>query len=187
MTGEAGAAAAGADGSAGGNAAGTDDSVAGKGAGAALSSADLEAIRAVFARRLFVMDTKQWEDYGPCHTEDVVSESWAASGGAAQVRGREALTAAIRDTLEGPSPVTSVHHGHTPMIDYSGPDPETGEPTATGIWSMEDRLWWKVDGRERWLHGWGHYHERYRRVDGRWLISYRRLERIRVDTGWSKS
>ena len=50
---------------------------------------------------------------------------------------------------------------------------------------MEDRLWWSVDGRERRLHGWGHYHERYRRVDGQWLISYRRLERIRVDTGWS--
>ncbi|MBC7307613.1 MAG: nuclear transport factor 2 family protein, partial [Dietzia sp.] len=42
---------------------------------------DLEAIRAVFARRLYVMDTKQWDAYGPCHTEDVVSESWAASGG----------------------------------------------------------------------------------------------------------
>ncbi|MBB1044952.1 nuclear transport factor 2 family protein, partial [Dietzia sp. DQ11-44] len=52
---------------------------------------DLEAIRAVFARRLYVMDTKQWDAYGPCHTEDVVSESWAAGGGAPEVRGREAL------------------------------------------------------------------------------------------------
>lgn len=147
-------------------------------------AADLEAIRAVFARRLYVMDTKQWDAYGPCHTEDVVSESWAASGGAAEVRGREALTEAIRATLDGPSPVTSVHHGHTPILEATGPDPETGEPTASGIWAMEDRLWWRVGDRERLLHGWGHYHERYRRVDGRWLISYRRLERIRVDTGW---
>lgn len=153
---------------------------------AELTTADLEAIRAVFARRLYVMDTKQWDLYGPCHTEDVVSESWAASGGAAEVRGREALTDAIRATLDGPSPVTSVHHGHTPLIEAAGPDPETGQPTATGIWAMEDRLWWHVDGRERWLHGWGHYHERYRLVEGRWLISYRRLERIRVDTGWSE-
>ena len=159
---------------------------AGAGDGSALSAADHEAIRAVFARRLHVMDTKQWDGYGPCHTEDVVSESWAAGGGAAQVRGREALTEKIRDTLDGNSPVTSVHHGHTPLIEYAGPHPETGEPTATGVWAMEDRLWWQVDGRERWLHGWGHYHERYRRVDGRWLISYRRLERIRVDTGWSQ-
>ncbi|MEB8327150.1 nuclear transport factor 2 family protein [Dietzia kunjamensis] len=146
---------------------------------------DLEAIRAVFARRLYVMDTKQWDAYGPCHTSDVVSESWAASGGAAEVRGREALTAAIRDTLDGPNPVTSVHHGHTPLLELTGPDPTTGEPTAAGIWAMEDRLWWSVDGRERRLHGWGHYHERYRRVDGQWLIAYRRLERIRVDAGWN--
>ena len=46
---------------------------------------------------------------------------------------------------------------------------------------MFDRL--RADGFE--LDGWGHYHERYRRVDGQWLIAYRRLERIRVDTGWS--
>ena len=164
--------------------AGVDE--AGAGEGSALSAADLEAIRAVFARRLYVMDTKQWDGYGPCHTEDVVSESWAAGGGEAQVQGRQALTEKIRDTLDGASPVTSVHHGHTPLIEYAGPHPETGEPTATGIWAMEDRLWWQVDGRERWLHGWGHYHERYRRVDGQWLISYRRLERIRVDTGWSQ-
>ncbi|MDV7999716.1 nuclear transport factor 2 family protein [Rhodococcus sp. IEGM 1408] len=144
---------------------------------------DLDAIRAVFARRLYVMDTKQWDSYGPCHTEDMVSESWAASGGAAEVRGREQLTAAIRATLDGRVPVTSVHHGHTPLLELTGPHPVTGEPTATGIWAMEDRLWWAADGRERWLHGWGHYHERYRRVDGEWLISYRRLERIRVDTG----
>lgn len=157
------------------------------GEGPALSATDLEAIRAVFARRLYVMDTKQWDGYGPCHTEDVVSESWAAGGGEAQVRGRQALTEKIRDTLDGASPVTSVHHGHTPLIEYAGPHPETGEPTATGIWAMEDRLWWQIDGRERWLHGWGHYHERYRRVDGQWLISYRRLERIRVDTGWSQA
>ena len=157
------------------------------GEGPDLSAADLEAIRAVFARRLYVMDTKQWDGYGPCHTEDVVSESWAAGGGEAQVQGRQALTEKIRDTLDGASPVTSVHHGHTPLIEYSGHHPETGEPTATGIWAMEDRLWWQVDGPERWLHGWGHYHERYRRVDGQWLISYRRLERIRVDTGWSQA
>ena len=32
---------------------------------------------------------------------------------------------------------------------------------ATGIWSMEDKIKWP-DGRT--LHGYGHYHERYRKV-----------------------
>lgn len=144
-------------------------------------TSDLETIQSVFARRLYVMDTKQWDAYGSCHTEDVVSESWAAEGGAPQVRGREALTAAIRGTLDGRNPVTSVHHGHTPILELTGPDPVTGEPTATGIWAMEDRLWWISGDRERSLHGWGHYHERYRQVEGKWLISYRKLERIRVE------
>jgi len=152
--------------------------------GDALGPADRAAIEAVFARRLYVMDTKRWDGYGACHTDDVLSESWAAEGGAAEVRGRDALTAAIRATLDGDTPVTSVHHGHSPLLSDTGPDPATGERTAAGIWAMEDRLWWTgSDGRERWFHGWGHYHERYREVGGEWLIAYRRLERLRVERG----
>lgn len=46
---------------------------------------------------------------------------------------------------------------------------------------MKDRLWWISGDRGRSLHGWGHYYEWYRQVGGQWLISYRRLERIRVE------
>ena len=56
------------------------------------------------------------------------------------------------------------------------------DTTAVGIWPMEDRLWSTNDrGEEEYLHGFGHYHEEYRRVEGRWLISYRRLTRLRED------
>lgn len=44
---------------------------------------------------------------------------------------------------------------------------------------MEDELWWDNDGVEESLHGWGHYHEEYRKVDGVWLISHRKLTRLR--------
>ncbi len=44
---------------------------------------------------------------------------------------------------------------------------------------MEDQLWWTNGAVEEHLHGWGHYHEEYRRVDGVWLISYRALTRLR--------
>ena len=46
---------------------------------------------------------------------------------------------------------------------------------------MEDMLWWEHGGLEYWLHGYGHYHETYEKLDGRWLIASRRLTRIRVD------
>ena len=150
----------------------------------------LEAIKKVFAGRLRCMDTKDWDRYASFHTDDVVSDSWNSPGaarpaggigtdagvtGGGPVVGGAALTEAIRSTLDGDIPVTSVHHGHTPEITL------TSETTATGVWAMEDRLWFTKGSDSEYLHGYGFYHEEYRQVDGCWLISYRRLERLRVD------
>ncbi|WP_127784154.1 nuclear transport factor 2 family protein [Rhodococcus sp. X156] len=132
----------------------------------------IEEIKRLFAQRLRVMDTKQWDHYGELHTADVVSEAYVGR----QVIGREALTRAIRTTLDGPTTVTSVHHGHTPEIVLDS------DTTAHGTWAMEDKLWWRNGDQDELLHGFGHYHEQYRKVDGAWLISHRRLTRLRVDT-----
>lgn len=52
---------------------------------------------------------------------------------------------------------------------------------SSWIWAMEDMLWWTNGPVEEHLHGYGHYHEEYRKVDGVWLIAYRNLTRLRVD------
>ncbi|MGX6508804.1 nuclear transport factor 2 family protein [Rhodococcus sp. SJ-2] len=145
----------------------------------------IEEIKRVFAARLRVMDNKQWELYPTLHTEDVVSETFRLEGGdhshlppaerPGAVVGREPLKNMIQQFLDGGVTVTSAHHGHNPEITL------TSDTTATGIWAMEDVLWWTNGDVEEHLHGWGHYHEEYRRVDGRWLISYRNLTRLRVD------
>ena len=145
----------------------------------------IEEIRHVFAARLRALDEKRWDVYPTLHTGDVVSETWGGlpedkqpqTGGTSnRVVGPEALTAAICGMLGGPTHVTTVHHGHAPEITL------TSDTTATGIWPMEDRLWWTNErGEEEYLHGFGHYHEEYRLQDGRWLISYRSLTRLRVD------
>lgn len=141
----------------------------------------IHEIEKVFAARLRIMDTKQWDLYGSVHTEDVVSDTFGARAGddASQrpgsVVGQEALTKAIVRVLDGAVSVTSVHHGHTPEITL------TSDTTATGVWAMEDMLWWSHGSGEEHLHGYGHYHEKYRKVDGRWLIAYRNLTRLRVD------
>lgn len=143
----------------------------------------IEEIKRVFSARLRALDEKRWDVYPTLHTHDVISETWGglpadkqpqSEGRPNRVVGPEALTAAIRGMLGGPIQVTTVHHGHGPEIEL------TSDTTATGIWPMEDRLWWTNDhGGEEYLHGFGHYHEEYRLVDGRWLISYRRLSRLR--------
>lgn len=125
----------------------------------------IREIENVFAARLRIMDTKQWDLYGSVHTEDVVSETFGAavddeSARRPAVVGREALRRAIEGVLDGAVSVTSVHHGHTPEIVL------TSDTTATGVWAMEDELWWTNGSAEEHLHGYGHYHEKYRKVDG---------------------
>lgn len=144
----------------------------------------IEEIKRTFAARLRCMDNKQWEIYPTLHTDDVVSETWGGLPEDKQPRtedtsnrvvGKENLTRAISTMLGGPTVVTTVHHGHTPEIEL------TSDTTARGIWAMEDKLWWKNGDREEHLHGYGHYHEEYRKAGGRWLISYRKLTRLRED------
>jgi hypothetical protein len=55
---------------------------------------------------------------------------------------------------------------------------------ASGIWAMEDVLRWTTDADgTQVLHGYGHYHDTYARVDGRWLIESSRLSRLSVTVG----
>ena len=68
-----------------------------------------------------------------------------------------------------------------PIIDIVDAD------NATGIWAMEDRLYRPGDqphhGGVGYIHGFGHYHERYvRGPDGRWRIASVRLTRLRSGT-----
>lgn len=128
----------------------------------------IEEIRNLKARRIRAMDEKRWSDYEAMHAPDHVSETY----GGTSVVGARANTEKLAQVLEG---VTSVHHAHTPEITI------ISETSATGIWAMEDMLFWKQGEEDHWLHGYGHYHERYRKDGDRWLFVHRRLTRLRVD------
>jgi hypothetical protein len=136
-----------------------------------------EEIALLVARRCRALDDQDWDAYAACHTPDFVSEALASETGDLEpVAGIEAVIARLRTALHG---CRSLHRVDTPEIELTGPS------RATGIWAMEDRLWWPATdaGPERWLNGFGRYHETYERRDGRWLIASRRLERIRVSRG----
>jgi len=74
--------------------------------------------------------------------------------------------------------VKTAHFGYMPVIDI------LSDAEAKARWSMEDWLWVPEGnpvmpaGR---MHGWGHYHDRYTKMDGRWLISASRLTRIKIE------
>ncbi|RYY26700.1 MAG: nuclear transport factor 2 family protein [Sphingomonadales bacterium] len=127
----------------------------------------LEDIRNLKARRIRAMDEKRWSDYEAMHAEDHISMTYAAGPAV----GTRANTARLSATLDG---VITVHHAHTPELELLTAN------TAQGVWAMEDMLFWKEGEADHWLHGFGHYHERYRKGPNGWQFIYRQLTRLHV-------
>lgn len=139
----------------------------------------LEAIRVLKARYFRLLDTQQWDELAELFTDpvhiDVSGEGGGRGAGGEVATSPSEFVGGVARALRG---ARSVHHGHMPELVL------TSSTTATGIWAMEDRIWWPEGSPVRRLHGWGHYHERYRRspdpavgVDG-WRIESMRLERL---------
>jgi hypothetical protein len=140
----------------------------------------IEEIKALFAKRIRTMDTKDWAEYDTCHAPDATLDSFGTlperhKPAGAVARGKDQILAMIKKVVDGKVKLTSVHHAHTPEIEITSP------VTATGIWAMEDLLWWQNGDVLEHLHGCGHYHETYTKIDGRWFIQSRMLSRLRVD------
>ena len=130
----------------------------------------LEAIRDLKARRDQAVDRKDWAAYAAMHSDDFVGAAIPGMKGS----GGEAAAAALAVQMAN---VTTVHHSHSPVIEFQS------ESLATGIWAMEDNLFWFRNGVKQWLRGFGFYHETYRReADGQWRFTHRRLERTHAET-----
>lgn len=137
---------------------------------------ELAALRQLKARYFYSMDTKDWDSWLSLFTTDATLE-WDP---AVATRGRDGKTVgysgveAIAEHVVGGilADATTVHHGHTPLLEV------LSETRARGIWAMEDL----VIGPSRMTHGFGHYHETYRKVDGGWKIASLHLRRLRLAT-----
>ena len=130
----------------------------------------IEAIRRLKARYFRCMDTKDWSGFGECFAPDAVMDM--TSEGSVVTTGNREIAAFVEDAV---GDVTTVHHGHMPEIEVLSPT------TASGIWAMEDMLRWPDGAPFGEMHGYGHYHETYRKVDGEWRIATLELRRLRVD------
>ena len=137
----------------------------------------IEEIKQLKARYFRCMDTKDWDGFtavfAPDARMDVSGELASdAADGTGVTTGNREIAAFVRASIDD---VTTVHHGHTPEIDVTSPT------SATGIWAMEDHLWWPEGSSITTMHGYGHYHETYEKIGGRWLITSTTLTRLRTD------
>ena len=148
----------------------------------------IEEVKKVKATYWYAIDTKNWELLATVFGKDsivdfraerdpkpgqkidkpVPVEQALAAGDLAVAKGRENIVAFIR---EAATPLRTVHHGHAPIIDVTGPD------EAMGVWPMFDY----IDNGRTAMKGYGHYHETYRKEDGSWVIHTLVLTRLRLD------
>ena len=128
---------------------------------------DLESIKQLKARYFRLMDTKDWDGLSRVFTRDVRIDMVNEGG---------AITIGLDDYLpflvSQIGTAITVHHGHMPEIRLVKPD------EATGIWAMEDELWWPEGSPVSYVHGYGHYHETYAKHDGEWRIREMTLTRL---------
>jgi hypothetical protein len=144
--------------------------------------AAIEAIKQVKARYFRGVDTGNGDlvrsilaedcvlDYMGCCTDPTTGKDYIPAMNNI-LRGRDSWP---RDTRSAVGMV-SVHQGHNFEVDI------LSDTTASGIWSMTDRLHFPSDNGEWIMTGYGHYHETYENADGTWRIKTLRITRIRVE------
>jgi hypothetical protein len=130
---------------------------------------DIEALKQLKARYCRLLDAKDWQAWRQVFTDDFVSDTSKAGG--KMIHGADDFVEFTRGSLKKRSQATA-HQVHAPELELTSPS------TARGIWALEDvvRLAPGVN-----LRGYGHYHETYEKVDGRWLIKTSTLTRLRED------
>jgi len=135
----------------------------------------IEAIKAVKSRYFHGLDHKDWDLWR--------LEVWAPDGELLvpehrpePYRGVEEIIGWVRESV---GDQVSVHHGHMPDIVIES------DTTARATWAMEDRLYrtreFPLADGSTYLHGFGHYRERYVRLDRGWRLASSQLTRLRVE------
>jgi len=132
---------------------------------------ELEQLKAKYWYYLDHQDWEKWRDevWSPDCELNVDAESQFKVGP------RDTMIEVVRQSFID---MISVHHGHTPIIEI------TSDTTATGIWVMEDRLYRGKNHAHGpgFVLGFGHYHEKYVKLDVGWRIRTSKHTRLRAYT-----
>jgi len=119
---------------------------------------EFEAIKQLKYKYFRCLDSKKWDEMAECFTAD--ARCWYDSG-KYSFDGVEAIMKFLRDSLNDPD-IISMHHGHHPELRL------TDATNATGIWYLEDRLYFTKQNMMLW--GAAFYEDEYRKVGGQWKL-----------------
>jgi hypothetical protein len=131
------------------------------------SGTEVDAIKSLKASYFSNIDAKNWDALRDLLAPDVVEDTTCSAG--PLLVGRDPFIAFLKLTL---GTATTHHQGYDPHIHL------TSATTAEALWTLEDVL---IFGGTLGVHGYGHYNDRYTKVDGKWIVQYSKLTRTRLD------
>jgi hypothetical protein len=123
----------------------------------------LEEIKLLKARRDRAADTKDWALYESLHAPDHRS----INGDYPPWTTASEMIANISRIM---APLTTLHHSHTPEIEFES------SAKARGIWAMKGLSLWKQGGEDHWFLAFGHYFETYENRADVWLFTSREVK-----------
>jgi len=136
--------------------------------------ADQEAIRTLKSQYCRFIDTKNWDAFSGLLTENPAIVFKGAEGAITHTfSARDAFVQSCHFLQLA----TTIHRVYNPEIDV------LSATTARAIWAMEDQIFFPDDLESpfKTLHGYGHYHETYEKIEGQWKIKTLLLQRQKLD------
>jgi SnoaL-like protein len=120
------------------------------------------------ARYCRLLDSKDWAALAELLTDDMEFDLSDGNPDVAPIIGRGNVLAAVQTSVAG---AKTVHQVHAPEIALEGDH-------ARVIWAVQERVVWD-NGTS--LTAYGHYHDRWVRVGGKWKIAALRLSHLIMD------
>lgn len=131
------------------------------------SGTEVDAIKQLKASYFSNIDAKNWDGLRELLAPNVTEDTTCSAGPI--FFDRDSFIAFLKLTLGS---ATTHHQGYDPHIKL------TSATTAEGLWTLEDVL---IFGGTLGVHGYGHYNDRYEKVNGKWVVKYSKLTRTRID------
>lgn len=134
----------------------------------AAATREIQELYQAKARYCRALDTKDWTALAELLVEEMEFDLSDGNPDVSPIIGRENVLAAVQSSVAN---AKTVHQVHIPEIELHGDE-------AMVIWPVQERVVWD-NGTS--LTAYGHYHDRWVRVGGRWKIAVLRLTHLLME------
>ncbi len=131
------------------------------------TGAEIDAIKQLKTSYFANIDAKNWDGLRNLLAPNVTVDTLCSAGPV--FTDRDSFIAFLKLTLGG---AKTNHQGSEPSIHLTSPT------TAEGLWTLQDVL---IFSDTVGVHGYGHYNDKYQKVNGQWVETYSKLTRTRID------